>query len=219
MLLADQPSGDSCARSTDLSPECGPMVRRVPSPLPASEREDTEAIDPLAHVTPREETEQDRHWRDSLPSSYERENRVEATLTPAKTGSQHYFSAPDAKLHYIDPEYSYDPLNLDPNPQPPSFDELSTSPSPPRFDHDLQSSQEVEKADEITPVSSISPSPDRESDHNIDLLLDLKFGDYSDVLKLSQKAIPPRPARRRQGQRMAAVDEKVAYLMGTITGE
>lgn len=199
------------------------MVRRTPSQSASENEPDAKAVGPLTHVTSRRESEQARHLQDSLHSSYEREDNVEAILAPAETGAQHHFSAPDATPPYVDPEDSYDPLNLDPNPppllQPPSFDEPSTSPSPPHFDHDVQSAHDEENADDITPVSEITSSHDHDSDHNIDLLLDLEFGDYSDVLKLSQEVFPPHPARRRQDQKRDALDEKVAYLMGTITGE
>ena len=200
MLLTDQPSGDSCSISADVSPECGSTARSPPSQLfhrlPGGENEsEADAISPLA--LSREESEQSRHLRDFFLSS-ERTDIPEAILTPAKTDSQYYFPALEAALRYANLGGDYDiaTLNLDPNPPPltsPSSLDTPSAPSPLDFDLDLESTSVKEKDHELTSVSKISPteptvtSPDHEINYYTDLLLDLEFEDYSDVLRLDRR--------------------------------
>jgi len=232
ILLADQPSGDSCPRSASISPKCRPIPRKAPSQFPPDGERESEAkiVSPIAPS--REESKQGRHLRDSL-LSFETEHIFEAILSPAKTDSQFHFSALEAapRLRYPDPEdeYNYDPLNLGTNPPSPpsqlSLDEPSTPPLPIDFRLDLKSAFDEEKDYDLTPLAEVTPtertvgSHENESDPRIDLLLDLEFEDYSDVLRLSQVVIPPYPGRRPQDQKMDAEDLKSAYIMSTITGE
>ena len=158
------------------------------------------------------------------------EDTSEAIPIPARTSSQHHISAPDAALHYVDLEddhdYDYGLLNLGPNtlppPPPASLNAPLTPPSPLDYELDIDSVFEEEMDDGISPVSKITPpvptvpSHDHESDHNIGLLFDLEFEDYSDAFRVNQEVIStPGPAR---GPR-EWVDEKVAYIMGMTVGE
>jgi len=232
MLLGDQPSGDSCARSASVSPECGPIVLRPFSrSLPSlSGGQNEPEANPSSSLAPsREESEQGRHSRDSS-SSYVRKYILGAIPNSPKSESQRHFPAPDAALRYADLEDAYDALHLDPNtpppPSPPSLDAPSTPPSPLDYDHDLDSASNEAKDDDIAPVSEITPivstvAPhDHESDHSSNLLFDLEFEDYSDALKVIQEAITPLyPARGPRDHRMDSVDDKAAYIMSMTTGE
>ena len=222
MLLADQPSADSCPRSASLSPECLP--KGVSSSSSDENELEAEAISPPAPS--REESGQGSRLRDSL-FSLDSQYVFEAVLPPTRT-------ALEAALRYADStedDYPFHSLDLDPNPPPPlpplSFDDPSISPSPLEFILDLDGAHDEETDDLVLPFLEATPTEftitfhDHHSDHRIDLLLDLEFEDYSDVFKLSQKPIPPPyPGRRPWRQRwMDAVDRKVTYITSIITGE
>lgn len=189
-LLTDQPSGDSCLRSSSVSPECAPTAPNVPG---GGDKSETNTISPLALSG--EESEHSRRLQDSFLSS-ERADILEAILTPARPDSQYHFSALEAPLRYSGLVDDYDPLNLDPNPppptSPPSLDESFSFPSPLDFGLGLNNPPDEEKDHGINFVSEIPPTepPVASHDHErnySDLLLDLEFEDYSDVLRLNMK--------------------------------
>ena len=158
-----------------------------------------------------------------------RKDTSEAIPNPAKTNSQRHFSAPDAASRHADLEDNHDHELLNPNakiPPPTSRNTPSTPPSPLNYDPDFHNAYHQKKDVDIAPISEIrppvstSPSHDHESDHDINLLFDLEFDDYSDALQLSQKVIPPPgPARGSQEEWTDPVDEAIAYIMGITVGE
>jgi hypothetical protein len=231
-LLVDQPSGDSCAHSASVSPECVKASSwSFSTLLGGSDQDEREAkTGPLAPS--RNKSEQDRHSRDFV-LSYVRKNTLVAITNPAKTNPQYHFSAPDATLRYADLENdrNHEPLNLSSNTPlpapPPSLNTPSTSPSPLDYDLELDSAYDKEKGDGITLVSkitaptvSIVASHNHDSDHGIALLFDLEFEDYSDAFKVNQEVVPtPDPARGPQEEWVDTVDDKAAYIMGMTVGE